>query len=667
MSTPAPGDENAQPNSGGSPSTARSVLNKLRVPLRLGKAARLAGTAVKAKLLLWLGALAAVLVLIGLLFLIIVGMSSGISSEGVAAQSGCEPAASSETLAPGGGIVVGASEYGGPGDPNTSGESGSFSPHLTGHMAFAELGLWSATDPDQQHADKIGDALGLGRALAPYTKLQITANGHSVIAEKLDDGGGGGPVGDPPHERVIDLWYQTAAALGLDTTDSGQWSGLVRIQLVNSGSAATSVAQQSATSSSEANTTGAEGLGEQAAVAFAQSQRTSLVGFAVANAAGSIVASYNSDATDYGRSITKSMLLVAYLRQVGDAPLSAAARTNLAAMIEQSANGNEGPGADWVYDHIHDANAKIEQLADEAGMRDFRLDTSDPVYVLGRSRVSANDMALLFSKIRQLMPAAQAGYGMTLLSSIAPGDPGHTGIYNAGVASGSIYSKSGWEQETNGGYTFNQAALITVDSQQYAIAVITSGNSSYAVGESIVQNIATDLFRPIQGNPSATAASAGSCQETAPTEENTNLGATIVQIAQGQLGVHDHGYYCSPYSPRCELWCADFLTWVWEHAGVAIPILPGSEEVYTWGQAHSRVLPPTATPAPGDAVEFGSGPQNTETSTHVAIVEQVFANGEITIINGDFDHQVERTGPFQPSQAAADSGAEQPIYGYVVP
>jgi hypothetical protein len=337
-------------------------------------------------------------------------------------------------------------------------------------------------------------------------------------------------------------------------------------------------------------------------------------------------------------------------------------------MIEQSANGNEGPGADWVYDHLHNPNAAIEQVAHDAGMSDFRLNTSDPVYVLGRSRVSANDMALLFSKIRQLMPSIQAGYGMTLLSSIADGDPGHTGIYNAGIASGSIYSKSGWEQETNGGYTFNQAALITVASQQYAIAVITANNPSYAVGERIVQNIATDIFQSAQGGPNAVAASSGTCEESAPAEENSALGAKIVQIAQSQLNVYDGGSYCSPYSQgRCELWCSDFLTWVWERAGVTIPISPGSQEVYRWGQAHPRVLSPTATPEPGDAVEFGSGPESTGTSTHVAIVEKVFPNGEITIINGDFDHHVERTGPFQPAQAVADSGAKHPIYGYVVP
>jgi CHAP domain len=660
MSTPAPGEENTQPQSSSPASTARSALNKLRVPLRLGKAAKLAGTAVKAKLLLWIAAIAAVLVLIGLLLLILVGMSTGISAEGLATQSGCPSTASAETLAPGGGVIVGASEYGGPGDPGTPSDEGAFG-LLDGRMAYAELGLSGTEDSNWQDANKIGHALGLGGALAPHTKLQITANGHSVIAEKLDDGAGGGPVGSPSHERVIDLWYQTAAALGVDTTDSGQWSGLVRIQVVNSAST-TAIAQQSEPSASQASATSNQPLGDQAAVAFAQSQHASLVGFAVADSTGKIVASYDSNATDYGRSITKSMLLVAYLRQAGNAPLSTQARTNLSAMIEQSANGNEGPGADWVYDHLHNPNAAIEQVAHDAGMSDFHLNTSDPVYVLGRSRVSANDMALLFSKIRQLMPSTQAGYGMTLLSSIAAGDPGHTGIYDAGIASGSIYSKSGWEQETDGGYTFNQAALITFASQQYAIAVITANNPSYAVGESIVQNIATDIFQAAQGGPDAVAVSSGTCAESSPVEEDSELGGRIVQIAQSQLGTHETGDNCSPYGP-CQRWCSDFLTWVWKRAGINIARMPGSSEVYTWGQTHSKVLPPTATPAPGDAVEFGS----LAASEHVGIVERVFPNGEIIMISGNWNDEVGRSQPFQPSQSAKTSGSGFPIYGYVVP
>jgi len=64
-------------------------------------------------------------------------------------------------------------------------------------MAFAEL--------------RMGTALG---GLPHGAKVQITYGGRSVIAEKLDIGLGGPGCGG--HSREIDLWYQTAQALGFN-------------------------------------------------------------------------------------------------------------------------------------------------------------------------------------------------------------------------------------------------------------------------------------------------------------------------------------------------------------------------------------------------------------------------------------------------------------------
>lgn len=87
-----------------------------------------------------------------------------------------------------------ASDYGGPGDP-TSGTHGYHGDNLTGRMAFAELGM--------------GTLLG---GLPYKAKVKIEYGGKSVIAEKLDIGLGGPGCGG--HTRGIDLWYQTAQALG---------------------------------------------------------------------------------------------------------------------------------------------------------------------------------------------------------------------------------------------------------------------------------------------------------------------------------------------------------------------------------------------------------------------------------------------------------------------
>ncbi len=124
----------------------------------------------------------------------------------------CGPAAAAGSPLAGGGGVVGASEYGGAADP-TSGIKGAYG-LLPGHYAFAEL----STNPNAGLANLDFKALG---GLAPHTLLQVTYNGKSLIAEKLDVGAGGGLVNG--HPRVIDLWYQTAQALGFAGT------GLVQI------------------------------------------------------------------------------------------------------------------------------------------------------------------------------------------------------------------------------------------------------------------------------------------------------------------------------------------------------------------------------------------------------------------------------------------------------
>jgi hypothetical protein len=95
---------------------------------------------------------------------------------------------------PGEAYAVGASEYGGPGDPSTPGHMGAYG-NLEGTMGYAELDM--------------GSALG---GLPPHTELIITYQGQSVIGTKLDIGLGGGPVDG--HPRCIDLWWETADALG---------------------------------------------------------------------------------------------------------------------------------------------------------------------------------------------------------------------------------------------------------------------------------------------------------------------------------------------------------------------------------------------------------------------------------------------------------------------
>jgi hypothetical protein len=137
------------------------------------------------------------------------------------AQGACttETATADHALDVGRSIVVGASVYGGPGDP-TSGTSGYRGDKLTGTTSFAEL----SENPAQLDFAALGD-LPRGARL----RITVTVDGRtrSIVASKLDVGGGGPDV--QGHPRAVDLWWETANQLGLPGT-SGQWTGLVRIQ-----------------------------------------------------------------------------------------------------------------------------------------------------------------------------------------------------------------------------------------------------------------------------------------------------------------------------------------------------------------------------------------------------------------------------------------------------
>jgi hypothetical protein len=148
-------------------------------------------------------------------------------------------------------------------------------------------------------------------------------------------------------------------------------------------------------------------------------------------------------------------------------------------------------------------------------------------------------------------------------------------------------------------------------------------------------------------------------------------GGSIVSIATGQVrGDPVSGYFCNPYGP-CEAWCALFATWVWATAHVPIPIYPFVGDVYVWAAQHTAVIPPTARPAPGDAVLYGTGPQNVATAVHMGIVAQVWPDGAIDTVEGDAGpgppggYNVIINGPFLPKDSATYNGF--PIFAFAVP
>ncbi len=136
----------------------------------------------------------------------------GVASNGAA--SGVGAAGSQQVDVCGPPQTVGATEYGGPGDPS-SGSVGASGVNLYAQpFSFAELG-----------GTTVATATDLG-GLPFGTALAITHGQTSLIAYKQDIGLGGGPIDG--RLRVIDLWWQLAAALGIPY-EHGRWSGTVTI------------------------------------------------------------------------------------------------------------------------------------------------------------------------------------------------------------------------------------------------------------------------------------------------------------------------------------------------------------------------------------------------------------------------------------------------------
>jgi CHAP domain len=147
--------------------------------------------------------------------------------------------------------------------------------------------------------------------------------------------------------------------------------------------------------------------------------------------------------------------------------------------------------------------------------------------------------------------------------------------------------------------------------------------------------------------------------------------AAIVAAAASQVEPDpDHGYYCNPYGP-CEQWCALFATWAWQRGGVPIQSYPFTGSIYEWAADHGALLSPGALPDPGDAVLYGTGPWNTNTSVHVGIVTEVWPDGSLIEVSGDSGPgqdgslSVTINGPYLPADSLSYNGT--PIYAFAQP
>lgn len=110
----------------------------------------------------------------------------------------------------------------------------------------------------------------------------------------------------------------------------------------------------------------------------------------------------------------------------------------------------------------------------------------------------------------------------------------------------------------------------------------------------------------------------------------------IIAAARKELGTRENppGSNRNPYGPTAP-WCSSFATAMWRKAGVKIPILPFTGDVYNWGREHGKAYGGNDLDRvrPGDVLLFGTGPSSPSTSTHIGVVEKV-ENGMVTLIEG---------------------------------
>ena len=221
--------------------------------------------------------------------------------------------------------------------------------------------------------------------------------------------------------------------------------------------------------------------------------------------------------------------------------------------------------------------------------------------------------------------------------------PGDGGYYLAS-SDGAVYvfGDAVWLGDLGGGLDGNPQDIMPVA----AITLATGGIGYWLLSP---DGFGYDFSNPPDPVPSATA-------------------SAIVATATSQVNADPYtGYFCNPYGP-CEAWCALFATWVWRQAGIPIPSYAFTGDIYYWAADHTGLLPPTATPLPGDAVLYGTGPWTTSSSVHVGLVAEVWPDGAIVTVEGDagpgaVGHlAVVINGPYLPSESVTSNGF--PIYAF---
>jgi len=208
--------------------------------------------------------------------------------------------------------------------------------------------------------------------------------------------------------------------------------------------------------------------------------RAGTVAFAIRTQRG--IAGEAPDRAFDSASVTKAMLLAAYLRQpaVSGRALRPSDRNLLTPMIRWSSNRDAsrvnhrlGPGA-------------LDRLARRAGMTAF---TTLPE-CWSCSRITARDQTRFFLRIDGLLPRRHRAYGMGLLERVVPRH--RWGVALAAPQGWRLYFKGGWTRAID-----HQVALLVRGRERVAVAVLTSGNPSHAYATETLRGVFGRLLAPV--------------------------------------------------------------------------------------------------------------------------------------------------------------------------
>jgi D-alanyl-D-alanine dipeptidase len=209
------------------------------------------------------------------------------------------------------------------------------------------------------------------------------------------------------------------------------------------------------------------------------SARQGEVSFALIDSGGRLHG-LDAERTYVSASVTKAMLLAAYLRRLGRAP-GRSERALLTPMIVRSDNR----AAREIHRRLGDG--ALYDLARRAGMRSFTTGVT-----WASARVSASDLARLFLRIDRLTPRPGRPYARRLLSSIVRRQrwgfpqPARRGGFE-------LFFKGGWRR-TPRGRLVHEAALLQRGRMRLALAVLSDGSPSHAYGAATLRGVARRLL-----------------------------------------------------------------------------------------------------------------------------------------------------------------------------